>query len=55
MQQLSQNLSIPGFKDLPESFREIGPSFRAEHPERVKAWLAAEQVARQKGSPAQST
>jgi len=54
MEQLSQNIAIPGFRELPETFREIGPSFRAEHPERVAAWHAAEQVARQPGVTPQS-
>jgi pimeloyl-ACP methyl ester carboxylesterase len=48
MQGLNENLAIPGFRELPETFREIGPSFRAEYPERVAAWLAAEHAARQK-------
>ncbi|HWL79683.1 MAG TPA: alpha/beta hydrolase [Roseomonas sp.] len=53
MEQLSRNIAIPGFRELPETFREIGPSFRAEHPGRVAAWHAAEQAARQPGAAAQ--
>ena len=41
MQQLTQNLMFDGFRELPEAFREIGPSFRATEPERVKAWAHA--------------
>ncbi|TPG46046.1 alpha/beta hydrolase [Roseomonas nepalensis] len=50
MQQLSRNLDVPGFRQLPESFIEIGPSFRAAHPERTAAWLEAEEKARQKNA-----
>jgi pimeloyl-ACP methyl ester carboxylesterase len=47
MQQLTQNLRFEGFPDLPESFREIGPSFRAMEPERVAAWAHAQELAKQ--------
>jgi pimeloyl-ACP methyl ester carboxylesterase len=47
MQQLTQNLRFEGFLDLPESFREIGPSFRAMEPERVAAWAHAQELAKQ--------
>jgi pimeloyl-ACP methyl ester carboxylesterase len=53
MQALTRNIAIPGFADLPETFREIGPSFRALHPERVAAWAHAQEAARQPGAPAQ--
>jgi pimeloyl-ACP methyl ester carboxylesterase len=53
MQQLTRNIAIPGFASLPETFREIGPSFRALHPERVAAWAHAQEAARQPGAPAQ--
>ena len=32
---------------MPESFREIGPSFRAMQPERVAAWAHAQELAKQ--------
>lgn len=50
MQQLTQNLRFEGFLDLPESFREIGPSFRAIEPERVAAWAHAQELAKQPGA-----
>ncbi len=53
MQQLTQNIAFPGFAQLPETFREIGPSFRALHPDRVAAWSHAQETARQPGAPAQ--
>jgi pimeloyl-ACP methyl ester carboxylesterase len=53
MQALSANLAIPGFAELPEAFREIGPSFRALHPERVAEWTHAQEAARQPGAPTQ--
>ncbi|MFC7553828.1 alpha/beta fold hydrolase [Pseudoroseomonas wenyumeiae] len=51
MQQLNRNVAIPGFTELPEPFREIGPSFRAAYPERVAEWSHAQEAARQKGAP----
>lgn len=53
MQQLNRNVAIPGFTELPEPFREIGPSFRAAYPERVAEWSHAQEAARQKGAPPQ--
>ncbi|MBI0537236.1 alpha/beta hydrolase [Roseomonas sp. KE2513] len=50
MEQMTRNLDVPGFRQLPESFVEIGPSFRATQPERTATWLAAEETARQKGA-----
>ncbi|WP_052401389.1 alpha/beta fold hydrolase [Muricoccus aerilatus] len=50
MERMTRNLDVPGFRQLPESFIEIGPSFRATQPERTAAWLAAEENARQKGA-----
>ena len=50
MEPMTRNLDVPGFRQLPESFVEIGPSFRATQPERTAAWLAAEETARQKGA-----
>ena len=50
MQQLTQNLGFDGFRALPEVFREIGPSFRAMEPERVKAWAHAQEHAKQPDS-----
>lgn len=53
MQRLTQNISFPGFTQLPEAFREISPSFRAIHPELVAAWSHAQEAARQKDAPPQ--
>lgn len=53
MQQLTRNISFPGFTQLPEAFREISPSFRAIHPEQVAAWSHAQEAARQKDAPPQ--
>ena len=53
MEQLVQNISIPGIKELPETFREIGPSFRAVEPERTKAWAHAQEKAKQPSAVAQ--
>lgn len=50
MVRMTRALDVPGFRQLPESFVEIGPSFRATQPERTAAWLAAEEAARQKGA-----
>lgn len=53
MQQLTRNIAFPGFTQLPETFREISPSFRAIHPEQVAAWSHAQEAARQQDAPAQ--
>ena len=37
---LTQALTPKGYADLPLSFRELGPSYRAANPEGVKAWSA---------------
>lgn len=51
--KLTQNLMFDGFRALPESFREIGPSFRALQPERVAAWAHAQEHAKQPDAVAQ--
>lgn len=53
MEQLVRNISIPGIKELPETFREIGPSFRAAEPERTNAWAHAQEKAKQPGATMQ--
>jgi len=53
MLELTQNLMFEGFRALPESFREIGPSFRALQPERVAAWAHAQEQAKQPDAVAQ--
>jgi pimeloyl-ACP methyl ester carboxylesterase len=53
MEQLVQNISVPGFTELPEVLREIGPSFRALYPDRVAAWEQRRQQARQPGAVSQ--
>ncbi|MGX9963792.1 alpha/beta fold hydrolase [Roseomonas sp. F4] len=53
MEQLTRNVLFDGFKALPESFREIGPSFRAAYPQRTEAWAHAQEVAKQPEAPAQ--
>lgn len=37
------------FAGLPPEFKELGPSYRFAHPEGVKAWVAMESKAREKG------
>jgi pimeloyl-ACP methyl ester carboxylesterase len=53
MEQLTRNLMFEGFRDLPEAFREIGPSFRASEPDRTEAWSHAQERAKQPAAPAQ--
>lgn len=38
-----------GFSSLPPDFREIGPSYRAAHPEGVREWLEIERESRKLG------
>ncbi|MFT8245731.1 alpha/beta fold hydrolase [Roseomonas sp. BN140053] len=40
--ELGERLRPAGFNDLPVEFQELGPSYRAEHPEGVAQWLALE-------------
>ena len=42
---LSESLRPKGFDDMPPDFREVGPSYRAAHPQGVKEWLALEHKA----------
>jgi pimeloyl-ACP methyl ester carboxylesterase len=56
MEEMVRNISVPtveAFRALPEVLREIGPSFRALHPDRVAAWAHEQERARQPGAPAQ--
>lgn len=42
-----RRISAPGFSDMPASFRELGPSYRAMNPEGVAAWEALEQASKE--------
>lgn len=42
---ISNGLRPKGFTDMPQSFREVGPSYRATNPEGVKAWTELEHKA----------
>jgi pimeloyl-ACP methyl ester carboxylesterase len=42
---ISKRLRPKGFGDMPPSFRELGPSYRATNPEGVEAWIALEHKA----------
>ncbi|NKE47617.1 alpha/beta hydrolase [Roseomonas frigidaquae] len=42
---LSASLRPKGFSELPGTFREVGPSYRAANPEGTAAWLALEHAA----------
>src|SRR5205814_1642197 len=46
-------IRMPGFDNLPADFREVGPSYRIEHPDGVARWIAIEQRAQQRGAAAQ--
>lgn len=47
---LNVRLRPEGFEKMPASFRELSPSYRAEHPEGVKAWEAVERTSKQTGA-----
>ena len=38
---------VPGFQSLPEWFRELGPTYRASHPDGVDRWIQIQQASRQ--------
>lgn len=42
---ISNGLRPKGFTDMPQSFREVGPSYRATNPEGLKAWIELEHKA----------
>ena len=42
---ISNGLRPKGFTDMPQSFREVGPSYRATNPEGLKAWVELEHKA----------
>lgn len=42
---LSASLRPKGFAEMPSTFREVGPSYRAANPEGTAAWLALEHIA----------
>lgn len=52
---LGERLRPPGFTALPIEFHELGPSYRAEHPEGVARWLALERRAHPAGRLRQGT
>jgi pimeloyl-ACP methyl ester carboxylesterase len=46
---MGRRLRPPQFQDLPADFRELGPAYRAAHPEGTERWLALERVSRAAG------
>jgi pimeloyl-ACP methyl ester carboxylesterase len=49
----SSRIAIPGLRDLPAQYREVGASYRGENPEGLRRWIEVEAQARQPGAPAQ--
>ena len=54
VQEVIARIEIPGIRDLPAHYREVGPSYRAVNPEGTARWLEIHERAQQKGAPAQS-
>jgi pimeloyl-ACP methyl ester carboxylesterase len=50
MRDFTTRITMPGFNLLPAAYRELGPSYRGEHPEGVARWGAIEEHARQPGT-----
>lgn len=42
-----RRISAPGFSEMPASFRELGPSYRAMNPEGVAVWEALEHASKE--------
>jgi pimeloyl-ACP methyl ester carboxylesterase len=49
----SARIEIPGLRQLPAVYREVGPSYRGSNPEGTKRWVEIEEHARQQGAPSQ--
>jgi pimeloyl-ACP methyl ester carboxylesterase len=46
-------IEIPGIRNQPAAYREVGPSYRATDPEGTRRWVEIEEHSRQPGAPAQ--
>lgn len=47
------SIEIPGIRQLPAVYREVGPSYRGANPQGTRRWIEIEEHARQPGAPAQ--
>jgi len=54
MKAIVQRLEIPGIRNIPAHYREVGPSYRARSPEGTKKWLEVEEHSMQKDAKSQS-
>src|SRR5687767_14239839 len=53
IQEVISRIEVPGIRQLPAHFREVGASYRGTNPEGTARWLAIEEHARQPKAPAQ--
>lgn len=53
MKAIVQRLEIPGIRNIPAHYREVGPSYRARSPEGTKKWLEIEEHSMQKDAKSQ--
>jgi pimeloyl-ACP methyl ester carboxylesterase len=53
IQDVISRIEIPGIRQLPAHFREVGASYRGTNPEGTARWLAIEEHARQRDAPTQ--
>lgn len=53
IQDVIRRIEIPGIRELPAHFREVGASYRGTNPEGTKRWLEIHERARQKDAPTQ--
>jgi pimeloyl-ACP methyl ester carboxylesterase len=51
--EFSARIEIPGLRQLPAAYREVGPSYRGANPEGTKHWIEIDEHARQKDAPSQ--
>jgi pimeloyl-ACP methyl ester carboxylesterase len=53
VQEVIARIEIPGIRDLPAHYREVGASYRGTNPEGTTRWLDIHERARQKAAPTQ--
>lgn len=54
MKAVVARIEIPGVRDIPAAYREVGPSYRARDPEGVRRWQEIEDHAMQPGAKSQA-
>ncbi len=53
MREFVARLEIPGLRQLPAVYREVGPGYRGGNPDGTKRWIEIDEHAQQPGAPSQ--